>query len=286
MRIIPLSEVLEMSDGETLVAISGKIADVYKANKGTNSKGDYSLQNVTLEQAGTKIRLLLSNHDTEIPNSWKGKKITIEAHKNDKGKWTGLYVFDDTYKVDKGEAKTPERRIKVTSTAIISEDGVNEERGGGSPEDQEPHRPARQPQREQADFKQEAQRPASESHHRPSGMAEIVKAADQIATLQLVAICAVESYVRPYIKAKTGLDLDAAGAHAWAMNIAIQLERTNSHTQMPTQRLPIPSTAKPAGEQRPVEKSEPERDPKMPDTYKWDGKTGQFINPDTGDIWF
>lgn len=108
-----------MDDKELIRATAGVLTAVYKGKQGHKANGDpYSIQNATLKDNTGSITLFIKDREEDIPLSWRGKRVIIEAYESDRG-YVGVYAHDDTYKMDKGKSETPERMIRTTKTAQI-----------------------------------------------------------------------------------------------------------------------------------------------------------------------
>lgn len=82
------------------------------------SSTEWSIQNGEIQDAaGTKMAVVFKDRFEEVPTSWAGRDIILECKHGDKG-LSGVYVFDDDYRVDPG--KPIPRKIKVTATGQIS----------------------------------------------------------------------------------------------------------------------------------------------------------------------
>jgi hypothetical protein len=116
MRVSTVDEVLAMEDDEVIQAFSGTLSTLWKPKTGESEKGKWSFQNGEITAGGKKIKVCFKNRD-EVPQSMKGKKITILAYHGDRG-WSGSYASSSEYK-----GKTT-REIKVTATAEVTEGGT------------------------------------------------------------------------------------------------------------------------------------------------------------------
>jgi hypothetical protein len=97
MRLIPISEILEMEDDEKVRACRGTIKTVYQQSSGTNEHGDWSLQNLIIKDRTGEIKVKLKDHD-EVPKNWAGKEVLIECFKSEKHGWVGVQAKHDTWK--------------------------------------------------------------------------------------------------------------------------------------------------------------------------------------------
>lgn len=75
-----------------VVAVSGVIEYIGQRRTGNNANGEWSVQNVTLQQGNDKMPVAFWNRD-ELPQSLKGKLVTLTSFKGQKG-WTGLKTKD------------------------------------------------------------------------------------------------------------------------------------------------------------------------------------------------
>lgn len=86
MDLITISE---QPDGFCPPQLSATIKKVWDRKAGTNETGDWSFQNVDVEQAGTKATIKLKNLP-EFPNTRVGQSVVITAHKSDKHGLVGI----------------------------------------------------------------------------------------------------------------------------------------------------------------------------------------------------
>jgi hypothetical protein len=73
----------EQPDGFCPPEVSAKIVKVWDRKSGTNETGDWSFQNVDVEQNGVKATLKLKNLP-QFPTTREGQSVTVRAHKSDK----------------------------------------------------------------------------------------------------------------------------------------------------------------------------------------------------------
>lgn len=111
MRVVTLQEVLQYTNGETVPSVRGRITEMFKQSKGTNSHGDWALQNITIQDGTGTIKVKVQDRP-ELPMSYKGREVVIYCHEGDKG-LTGIKAKDDTYK------NVTSRILSVTPTAHI-----------------------------------------------------------------------------------------------------------------------------------------------------------------------
>ncbi len=142
MRIVTIKEVLGLGSGEVVPAVKGTIKNVYDQNKGTNSHGDWKLQNLMLTDSTGEIKVKVADRDP-IPANWKGRVVCIECNDGGKG-LTGIKAKDDEYR---GKVS---RILSVTPTAHMT----LVEPGQAAQPAQQPAQPAQQqpqaPQQAQA----------------------------------------------------------------------------------------------------------------------------------------
>jgi hypothetical protein len=114
-KITPVAEIDQLEDGQEIILLKGRVVQMYDAHRGEDAEtgNRWSFQRFTLKDDTGTRSVLLKNRDDDLPKSYRGKEIVIEAHKGDKG-WSGVYAFDDTDK----KGKTT-RIVKVTPTAQI-----------------------------------------------------------------------------------------------------------------------------------------------------------------------
>jgi hypothetical protein len=97
MRVLSVSDVLGMSDGEIIPALKCRVKAVFDHKSGTNSNGEWAIQNIIVDDAaGAEIKVKVCDKD-ELPKSIKGKWVHFVCYKGDKG-LSGVKVAEDTYK--------------------------------------------------------------------------------------------------------------------------------------------------------------------------------------------
>jgi hypothetical protein len=147
-RIVPFKEAIALDYGEKIPSLRAKIKSVVQPSTGTNDHGDWTIQNVTVEDpADPKATIKLKLFDQpEIEQNWKGKVVLIESGTDKKGGICDVTLMQDTYKWKQGQ---PEKRmIEVRKEATINLDQ-------GRQQEEEPKQPPQQRQQTQ-------QRPNSE----------------------------------------------------------------------------------------------------------------------------
>lgn len=226
-RLVPLNEVANYSDGEILPMVRGKLTKLYEGKTKTGRYGDYILQNGEITGEGVTIPLFMML-ENEIPQSWKGREVSITAHDGDKG-LAGIEASDNEYK-----GKTT-RQIKITGKAefaLVSGSGGGEQRRE-EPRQEERRQETRQPAQDN--------RPADHGHRTEPGspfdINEVKKGLTQCANLMLLASIAVERVVVKGYKDTTGKDLDEQRKSAMATSLYISAERKGQNTLMPTKPL-------------------------------------------------
>lgn len=134
MRITTVAGSEQISRGNKLEAIRGRITKIFERKSGSNEHGDWSMQTIVFTDDTGTIDVMLKDREPLHPD-WKGCMVLITAGEY-KGNPCGIEM--DEYK--------EKRRFKVTASATI-EDGT--ETGGqqSQPQQQRPQqRPQQQPQ--------------------------------------------------------------------------------------------------------------------------------------------
>ena len=111
MRILPISEINKLGDGETVPSLTGRLTSIFDVKSGTNAKGEWSIQNATLRDGTGEIKVSIRNR-AEIPRSWKGREVVIACNDGEHG-LTGIKASDDTYR------EKTSRIVCVTGSAHI-----------------------------------------------------------------------------------------------------------------------------------------------------------------------
>lgn len=84
-----LAEILKQPDGFTPPDLTVQIKKVYPRKSGEGEHGEWSFQNVDVEQGGTKAQLKLKNL-MEFPEARVGQTVTIRANHSQQHGLTGL----------------------------------------------------------------------------------------------------------------------------------------------------------------------------------------------------
>ena len=93
-----------------------KILGIYDRKTGKGEYGDWSLQNLLVQDETDKLYLVLCNRP-EMPQDYKGKEILIKSTLNSKNKLVGVKTVEEEYKGNKTI------KLKVDNRAeIIDED--------------------------------------------------------------------------------------------------------------------------------------------------------------------
>ncbi len=270
---IALEDIFEHPADAPLFCVVATLKTVFGQKRGTiktgkNIGGTWIIQNLVLTDGQTEIDVAVKDREEEIPQSWKGREIMLEAHKGDRG-YTGLYAIDDDF----GDKIT--RKIKCTPTCIIS----LVEGGELPPAKQQHQAPAKTtpaPAAKQQQQSAPAQKPAAqkpEGKTEKSDLREATEKCVQIANLQLLCLNTVHTYVVERFK-----DLDVRDVAGLAMNMIIEMKRTMGVSKMPTHRMETKPKA-----------------PEIPATWKgkpWPAnavphpETGEPMDPETGNVIF
>lgn len=244
----PLSQLGAMADKQNLACIAGTITALYKPKTGTNSTGEWSIQNATLRGTdGIEVGLWLKDRP-ELPQSAKGQYVILEARQGEKG-LSGLYVMDDDYN---GKIT---RKIKVTPTAELhygnppgaapagasqlppqagppQTDWEKRQQAAAESWGQEPSAPASQPPPSQNQASQPQAKAAA-----PDSMKEAERTILQITNLHLTCSRAVIRYEAPTFKKLTGQDMTESQVQGAVASIFIESCRNGLHRNMPTTPL-------------------------------------------------
>lgn len=240
----PLSQLGAMADKQTLACIAGTITALYKPKTGTNSTGEWSIQNATLRGTdGIEVGLWLKDRP-ELPMSAKGQYVILEARQGDKG-LSGLYVMDDDYN---GKIT---RKIKVTPTAELSygqpasqpQPSAGQQAAQQAASDSWGPEPTTSltnpaPSQNQASQPQASHQQASQPKAAaPDSMKEAERTILQITNLHLTCSRAVIRYEAPTFKKLTGQDMTEAQVQGAVASIFIESCRNGLHRNMPTTPL-------------------------------------------------
>jgi hypothetical protein len=232
-KITPVAEIDQLEDGQEIILLKGRVVQMYDAHRGEDAEtgNRWSFQRFTLKDDTGTRSVLLKNRDDDLPKSYRGKEIVIEAHKGDKG-WSGVYAFDDTDK----KGKTT-RIVKVTPTAQIylAEAG--------------PTPPAQEPPAAQA---------PSGVNHKPAAagpppvtatnggdkvalqtraVLDAKIAAARLANLFIIAVDVVEAVVVPHFEADNGEPINAEQHQAAIGHIFGCLQRDRMADGLPVKPL-------------------------------------------------
>jgi hypothetical protein len=118
MRVVPLRDVLGLQSGETVPSVRGRITRVWDRKTGTNSTGDWAIQNLLLkDDSGAEIKVKVTDRDA-IPGTWKGKLVYIACNEGKHG-LTGIKAKDDDYggKVNRILSVTPTAAIELADAS-------------------------------------------------------------------------------------------------------------------------------------------------------------------------
>lgn len=309
MKPTPIPDIYELPAEAVIYCLQGTIKQIFGRKDGTIGKGPnkgkpWALQNITITDGHSDIEVQLKDGQPEIPKSWMGRGILIEAHQGDKG-WTGVYAVDDDY------TDPATRKVKVTSTGAVS----LLDQGGQKEQAQRPQKPASQQhqqhqqptaneppahhqQQAQTQPRQRQQEPAPE--HQPETAeeaaarekafarkqrTELMEIAYQVANLQQLCLNTVETYTAPRFEKMAQRVLTPAERHAWAMNMSIEMCKQGGLRLCPRVRLLDPATQKPNPPQEPTVPKQWEGKP-WPKGAVPDEQTGAPIDPETGNFIF
>lgn len=110
MKTTSLADIAQLEDGELVMRVEGEITRVFDRKSGTKGDKDWAIQNFILKDDSGEIRVGAWNHD-DI-SSLSGRKVSITAHKSDKG-FSGVYCELNDYK---GKQT---KQLRLTYTAKI-----------------------------------------------------------------------------------------------------------------------------------------------------------------------
>lgn len=119
MRLVPLSEVINLDIGEKVPSTKGKLKSVFDIKTGENDNGTWSLQSIVLTDGPVEMRVKIWGHDV-IPKSWRGKTVYISSKQGEKG-LTGVSVIQDTYKWTQGQPIKKNLEVKEGAEVSLTE---------------------------------------------------------------------------------------------------------------------------------------------------------------------
>ncbi len=233
VKIFPLSAFESLADGQPVAAIKGTITKLYDPKGGTNSVGEWQIQNAEIESDGIILPVMLKDREV-IDKSWKGKTILLTA-KVEKS-MTGLYVFDDT------KNGVTIRKLKVTATATIDivQDDARPASSTPAPQQQQQQEPTQRltnppetstPPQSRPSPESTAAKPVRSKEDEEFHAAQ--KTIVQIANLHLTCMLAVERYEAPAFKSLTGQDMSESQRQAACASIFIKADREGLVRYMP-----------------------------------------------------
>jgi hypothetical protein len=154
MNITSIKDVGDMTGGDPVLAMRVTVKNAYPPKGGTNEWGDWSVQNATLEDDTGTIKGGFFNSNQDLRN-FTGGQVTIKSGKDQKGKFSGIEVYDYTNK----KTGAVERQLKVSEN-VTFEEVVGGQGGFTAPPTQAPANtsPASRPARftEDAEEKRES----------------------------------------------------------------------------------------------------------------------------------
>lgn len=142
MRISAVSAINEMPHGTKLEAIRGTIKKVHPIKTGTNSHGDWSMQNLLFFDNTGEITIVLKDR-AELTKEWAGCMVLITAGEHGK-KPIGIEAEDNEYN------SVVTRRIKVTPSATIEDGREIADTQQQPPQTQQQQRPKQAPPSQRA----------------------------------------------------------------------------------------------------------------------------------------
>jgi hypothetical protein len=111
MRLVSLSEIPGLDDGEPIPSLAGRVEKVYQRHTGTSSYGDWSFQDFILSDGENTVTCKAKNMDPF--DDMQGRDVVIECSKSDKHGLTGVTKLIDNY-----EGKI-QHKIKLTGSCKI-----------------------------------------------------------------------------------------------------------------------------------------------------------------------
>ncbi len=239
-RTIPLSEVLKMDAGESVVQTKGLLEKVFERKTGTNKNGEWSLQNAVLKDGGSEIKICLSGRAAGELEPLKGREIWLISNKSEKHGLTGLKVEDNNWTDKSGNAHS-DKIIKVTASAVIARSDTAQAAANteSSPDDddQVPGAEVKAPP---------ATRPAA--RQTPAAVGSWKDTGSKILRLgELYAACtsAVVTHVAPKVLAKSGYAMGPDHLQAAAASLFIEFNRKFGLDMIPESPLPVPTKTAP-----------------------------------------
>lgn len=231
MRVTPIKEIADLEADEKIMAVHGRVKQVYGFSSGTNAHGDWSIQNIIIADRTGEIKVKIKDHD-EIPKAWKGKDVLIECTKHDKHGWIGVKAVDDEW-TKKGASKpTITRIVSISKTGNIDLATEASDSEGGDEE--------RRPQRQQ----REERPPAKDERSAADAMDDdLARKAEKVWDTIKIHVGATG------IKGKTLPELDK-GQLAWLTNS--WLARANKDNEDDVMLVAALLAMKKAGSQKPA----------------------------------
>jgi|ERR1043166_783677 hypothetical protein len=115
MRLVALSEIEGLEDGEVIPSLTGHIKSVFDYKTGENENGAWSFQDLVITDGKTDVRVKAVNvHNLD---DLKGKDVTLTAHSSPKHGLTGIKKL-----VEEWKGKTY-HKVKLTGTCQITTNG-------------------------------------------------------------------------------------------------------------------------------------------------------------------
>lgn len=280
-RRTKISEIAELEPNELIMLVQGTLTKIYPVNTGTNAKGPWSIQKGEIKDDTGTIKVMFNDRDHPIPDTWKGREITIEAVKGERS-FSGVYAYDDTY-IPKGKPQDtpPTRTLKVTKTGEV----YLSDEGAGQQDD----RPAQQP-RQQAPAPQQAQPPRQQQQAPPAQhngnapapaddpLPGIKRALARDAAFMALCVEAVGKLVLPaMVTVCQGATEETVQKFATTLFL-------NADRRGDTNRFPVPK--KPRTEQAPAPQPDPEPEPPAPAPKPQARQAYRPVSDDDDDIPF
>jgi hypothetical protein len=252
MKPYPLNAIDALADGQPIACIQATVKKLWPRKAGTNSQGEWSIQNGTLRDPVTGAEVAVQIKERPDMMHLEGKAVVMTA-KSDKGKMTGLYAIDN-----KVGDKPAVRTIKVTPSCQIEHAGapmaeqqaterfVDAAPGGW---DEQGNLPQTQTLAEfQANGPalnpppvERQPGPTPQRQHPPAEIdLETRQTIVQIANLHLTCLLAVCRFEAPAYKAATGVDMSEGQMQAAAASIFIKADKLGLHSRMPVSPIKPP----------------------------------------------
>lgn len=123
------------------LSVSGKIVRVYDKKSGTSDKGNWSFQNLTIQDETGEATICLKNRKEEVSKDSVGKSISVSSNKTSNG-ILGVKIEKEEYKDKDGNDKSSIKVI-ITPSATLTIDNASV---ASTPQAQKPHEEPAEPE--------------------------------------------------------------------------------------------------------------------------------------------